>query len=195
MDIGSKIISLFAIINVIGNLPIFIGLLARYDIPKQRKIILREMTIALGAYFLFGFTGAKALSALGITPAILSVGGGILLILIGVKMVFPEESTTDLQPAQEPFVFPLAIPCTAGPGSLSAVIIFAEQLESGLLTSLLILIAWIPSLAIVLFAPTIKKVIGEKGISAFERIGGLLVTLIAVQMIMNGVFELIKANF
>ncbi|MDX8431450.1 MAG: MarC family protein [Candidatus Algichlamydia australiensis] len=195
MEIGPKIISLFAIINIIGNLPIFIGLLARYEIARQRKIILREMSIALGAYFLFGFTGAKALSALGITPAILSIGGGILLVLIGVKMVFPEERDMDMQPTQEPFVFPMAIPCIAGPGSLSAVMIFAEQLDSGALTSLLILIAWIPSLAIALFAPTIKKLLGEKGISAFERIGGLLVTLIAVQMIMNGVFEQIRQAF
>lgn len=195
MDIGSKIISLFAIINIIGNLPIFISLLARFDIARQRKIILREMTIALGAYFVFGFAGVKALNALDITPAILSIGGGILLVLIGVKMVFPGDSTDDMQPTHEPFVFPMAIPCIAGPGSLSAVMIFAEQLQSGFLTLLLILIAWIPSLIIALFAPSIKKLLGEKGISAFERIGGLLVTLIAVQMIMGGVFSMIKDAF
>lgn len=195
MDISSKIISLFAIINVIGNLPIFIGLLARYEPARQRRIILREMSIALGAYFIFGFAGTKALNALGITPSLLSIGGGVLLILIGVKMVFPESSSMDMQPAQEPFIFPIAIPCIAGPGSLTAVMIFAEQLGSGAFTSLLILIAWIPSLIIAMMAPMIKKIIGDKGISAFERIGGLLVTLIAVQMIMNGIFTEVKAAF
>ncbi len=185
---------LFLVINVIGNIPLFVALLARFDPKHQRRIILREMLIALAILLLFNFFGDHILALLGITRPIIGIAGGFLLILIALMMIFPKHGS-EAPPLHEPIVVPLAMPTVAGPGAITAVMVFSHQAHSPLFMTLNIFIAWIPSLIIVLLASNIKRCLGEKGLMACERLGGMLVMLIAIQMLTSGIIGLVKDNF
>ncbi|MBS0585771.1 MAG: MarC family protein [Verrucomicrobia bacterium] len=194
MSILGSAFSLFLVYNVMGNLPFYIAILKPYDAKRQKIILIREMLIALGILFLFGYAGDSILHFLGITKGIIGVAGGILLFLISLTMIFPKHTTGGI-PEHEPFIIPIATPCMAGPGSISAVMLLAETLGSPMEVALVIFLAWLPSLAILLVASYIRYLVGEKGLIAFERFGGLLIALIAVQMISSGVVNLVKDNF
>ncbi|MEX0962262.1 MAG: MarC family protein [Simkaniaceae bacterium] len=195
MSIKTIIISLFIVINVLGNIPLYLGLLARFDLKHQRKIIFREMCIALGILLTFSFAGDYILSLMGISPPIIGIAGGTLLFIIALHMVFPKHDANESKPMQEPFVFPLATPIIAGPGSITAVMVYTAQLQNSSLMVLSILLAWLPSLAIVLLSSNLKRLIGNKGLIACERVGGMLITLLAVQMITGGLIDLVKKTF
>lgn len=194
MSYFAFVLSLFVVINAFGTLPLFIGLLARYDAKTQRRIILRELTIALFILLLFNFFGDIILRILGISEPIIGIAGGTVLFLIALGMIFPKPHTTE-SPAQEPFIVPLATPIVAGPGAIAYVMVFAAETQNYWLSSLAIILAWVPSLCILLLASNIRHFVGEKGLLACERMGGMIISLIAVQMFSTGCVKLIKACF
>src|SRR6185437_243060 len=117
MTLVSIAISLFFILNSLGNLPVFVGLLSNYPVRRHRKIILRELLIALGILIFFAFFGVGFLDLIGIDHCVIGIAGGTLLFLISLSMIFPKKK--DLPSGdRDPFIFPLAIPMIAGPGSL-----------------------------------------------------------------------------
>lgn len=190
----SMAVSLFFVINVLGNIPLFIGLLARYSPRTQRIILLREFSLALLILLLFNFFGSHIFQFLGITPPILGMAGGILLLLIAIGMIFPRQSK-EAPPQHEPILVPLATPVIAGPGSIASVMLFASRLGSPLKISLVITITITLSLLIALGASTLKHKLGEKGLIAFERLGGMIISLIAVQMFASGAVEYVRQSF
>lgn len=194
VDPISMAISLFFVLNVMGNLPLFIGLLKDFSLKEQRLIVLREMLIALAILFMFNFFGERVLHLLGITRPIIGITGGTLLMIIAITMIFPKHSAEGM-PKHQPIIVPLATPIIAGPGSITAVMVFATQLQHPIIMTGVILAAWIPSLIIVLLATNLKKVLGVNGLMAMERLGGMLVALIGVQMIATGIIELVKTHF
>lgn len=195
MGISSIVFGLFVIINVLGNIPLYIALLARFEPAHQRKILLREMLIAFGILLGFCFFGNHLLTLLGISAPIISIAGGTLLFLIALMMIFPKHEENSRPPTHEPYVFPLATPIIAGPGSITAVMVYSHQLENNWLMTLAIFLAWAPSLAIVLLSSHFKKLLGDKGLIACERVGGMLITLMAVQMIIQGIMDAVRAEF
>lgn len=194
MSIFATAFSLFLVINVLGNIPLYLSLLVKYPPARQRQILFREMSIALFVLIMFGFFGDAILSMIGITRGAIGVAGGILLLIISLTMIFPKHSEEGEAPLHEPVIVPLAIPVIAGPGSIAAVMIFAHDFSPGLL-AIAILLAWIPSLLIALSSSYIRYLLGAKGLIAFERFGGLLVALIGVQMLSNGVINEVRDNF
>lgn len=195
MWIFTAAFSLFLVFNVLGNLPFFIAILKKYSVKRQKMILLREMIIALFILFAFGFFGDEVLYFLGISEGIIGISGGILLLIISLTMIFPKPHSEAGLPEHEPLIVPIAIPTMAGPGSIATVMLFSKQLEGSWLIALIIFLAWLPSLAIVLAASNIKSLIGERGLVAFERLGGLLISLIAVQMITSGSVKLVREHF
>ncbi len=187
-------ISLFLVMNAMGNVPLFIGLLTKFPVVKQRRIILREMLIALGILLVFTFFGDELLKGLGISQAVIGIGGGILLFLIALGMIFPRQDTVK-SPREEPLIVPLAMPLVAGPGSISAVMVYAEHSQSNLLTAGALLAAWIPSFVILMLSANIRDYLGEKGLTACARLGGMILTLISVQMFTQGIVRLVHENF
>ena len=177
----SMAVSLFFVINVLGNIPLFIGLLARYTPAQQRVILIREFALALGILLLFNYFGANIFHLLGISRPILGMAGGILLLLISIGMIFPHHHK-DAGPKHEPILVPFATPIIAGPGSITAVMIFSSRLHNHITMTFIIAGAMIVSLVIALIASFLKHGLGEKGLIAFERLGGMIITLIAVQM-------------
>jgi multiple antibiotic resistance protein len=187
-------LSLFFVINALGNIPLFIGLLSKYPAKRQRKIIIRELLIALGILLIFNFFGDELLHALGVSQPIIGIAGGVLLFIIALGMIFPK-SGPHKAPTQEPMIVPLAMPLIAGPGAIASVMVYSEQMQSPWLTMSAIILAWIPSALILFSASNIRRILGEKGLVACERLGGMLICLIAVKIFTCGLFALIHKNF
>ena len=187
--------AIFFILNATGQIPLFLALLGRFDPKKQRKIITREMIIALVILLLFTFYGDTILQLLGITRPIIGVAGGILLFLISLGMIFPKKNSVDVSDQQEPLIIPLAIPVIAGPGAITTVMVFTHETASPLLVAFALVAAWIPSLILLLLGSSIKQLLGERGLAAVERLGGMLICLIGLQMFTEGTFLLVKEYF
>ena len=193
MSITAIATSLFFILNPLGNVPFFVGMLGKYTVKRQRRIILREMVIALVILLVFNFFGNNILSFLGISKAIIGIAGGTLLFLISLSMIFPRTHTSAL-PQREPFIFPLAIPGIAGPGAITTIMIYSQQTPSEFSMVPAILLAWLLTTLLLLASSNIKLFLGQKGLIACERLGGMVICLIAVQMFASGVVTLIQEN-
>lgn len=182
-------LSLFFLMDAIGNIPVFISLLKKYKRKKQILIILRELSIALVTIFIFFFSGNFFLQTLGISEETVRIAGGVILFLISLKMIFSpkDENENEEVPKNEPLIVPLAIPLIAGPAILATVMIYARQNIPVLWVISAITIAWAISTIILLAAPFMQKILGEKGINALEKLMGLILILIAIQMFLDGV--------
>lgn len=194
---GTIAIVLFFTLNSLGNLPIFIALLNRYPMREQIYIIVREMIIALVLILLFAFAGQDLLSLLGLSPQAVSVGGGIILLLISIRLVFPHHHFGAIRQEQgdsPPLVVPLATPIMAGGGTLATVMMFGLQTTSDWTLLFGVLGAWIPSTIIVLLSPVIIKVAKRELLTAIERLSGLILILIAAEMLLSGITEFIGSR-
>lgn len=195
MPLFAMAFSLFFVLNALGNIPLFVGLLAPYSVKRQRRIIARELLIALGILLLFNFFGDTLLNLLGISQSVLGVAGGTLLFLIAIDMIFPRKHDASESKRQEPMIVPLAIPIVAGPGAISTVIVYAEQLQNAWASSGVLLMAWIPTFTLLFLSSNIKNFLGEKGLLACQKLGGMLISLIAVHMICNGAIQMLQEAF
>jgi multiple antibiotic resistance protein len=189
MTLLSIAFSLFLLMDPIGNIPFYISFLKGVDPKRQRYIITREMLIALFIIILFNFIGSGLMHFLNVTHYTIQIAGGIILFLLCLKMIFPppHDPNEDLPHDVEPLIVPLAVPLVAGPAVLAAVIIYSHQEENSLVMIGAIFIAWAASLIILLTSSLLKKVLGWRGIMAMERLMGLVMILIAVQMFLSGV--------
>lgn len=180
--------SLFLLMDAIGNIPIFLSVLKEIEPSRQRFIIFRELILALIIIVAFYFIGDILLSFIGITQRAVLISGGLILFIIGVKLVFPnkEKSGEWHEGKEEPFLVPLAVPLVAGPAVLAAVTLYSRKEVPILICLGAIFIAWIATMAILLLAIPLKKLLGDRGLAACERFTGLLLIMIAVQMFLNG---------
>ncbi len=189
INILSIALNLFILMDAIGNVPIFCSLLKDIPVKKQRTIIFRELVIALLLIIFFNFVGDFLLDLLKVSQEAVMIAGSIILFLIAIKMIFPATKDNGYEKAKplekEPFVVPLAVPLVAGPAILAAVILYAKR-ESALTMVSAIGIAWGASTIILLAGASLKKLLGDKVLSAGERLMGLILTLIAVQMFLEG---------
>ena len=195
MTVFTLAFSLFFIMNSIGNIPIFVSVLSKFRGKKQRAIIFREMLIALGFLVLFTFFVKELLYSLGISTPVIGMGGGIVLFFISIGMIFPKQANLEEFQREEPLIVPLAMPLVAGPGALTTVMVYSDQVSNQLLVTASIAMAWIPSLLILLSASYLKNLLGTKGLNALQRLGGMLICLLAVQMISSSCISLIKSSF
>lgn len=184
MNLYAVTLTLFFIMNPLGNIPIFLSVL-QYTEPKRRKkIIFRESLFALVVLILFLFSGKQILESMSLSPSALSIAGGIILFLIAIKMIFPGYEAGEI-PKAEPFLVPLAVPIFAGPAAMTTVMLLAEQ--SLWVTLAALLISWFMSTMILLASSRIRKIMGSRGLTAIERLMGMLLTTIAIQMFLSGI--------
>jgi MarC family membrane protein len=192
----SMTFALFLLMDSIGNVPIFAAILKNVDPKRQRTIIVRELIIALLIIVLFYFVGETLLSFLNVKMPTIMISGGIILFLIAIKMIFPSkyEAQAQLPHDSEPFIVPLATPLVAGPAVLAAVMLYSGQHTLSTMTTLFaIIIAWGASILVLLSSSLWKKLLGDRGLMACERFMGLILTLIAVEMFLQGL-ELFLVN-
>jgi multiple antibiotic resistance protein len=190
MNIASTAFTLFLVLDPFGNMVMFHALLSRVPEEKRQRVLIRELLIAFAILLFFLFAGAAILSTLGIRPATLSISGGILLFLIALGMVFPAKSILHDPGTEEPFIVPLAVPMMAGPSAIALLLLLASKYPDHKATSALaVSLAWAASAVILLVSPWLLRRLGSKGTQALERLMGLLLILIAVQMFLDGVFS------
>lgn len=196
MTIASAAVLLFLVMDPLGNVPVFVTALRHVAVSRQRKVILRELCIALGALLAFLFLGRPMLRVMGLSQPALGVGGGVVLLLIALRMIFPPHESAPADVAQgEPFVVPLAIPCIAGPSSLATVLLMMSREPARWLEWVAaVLIAWAACVPIMLASGDLRKLLGERGLTAVERLMGLVLVTVAVQMLMTGVAEFLAAH-
>jgi multiple antibiotic resistance protein len=191
MTVLSAVITLILVMDPFGGVPVFLSLLKHSPARRRRLIILREMAIALGILVVFLFFGRLILAGLHISEPALNISGGVILFLIALRMIFPRQVR---EPAgenrEEPVMVPLAVPLIAGPSTLATVILLSTRYPEEILRWLLaLLIAWSVALLILLFAELLRKLLGNRVIQAIERLMGMILTTMAVQMLLSGVRE------
>jgi len=193
MSLFSLSVSLFLLMDAIGNVPIFLSVLKELEPNRQRKIIFRELLIALFIMVLFYLIGDYLLDFLNITQHAVLISGGIILFIIAIKLVFPSSDETQMyKGGKEPFLVPLAVPLVSGPAVLAAIILYSHHNIPPLICLSAIFIAWAATTIILIFSPHLKKVLGNRGLEACERFTGLLLIMIAVQMFLNGIAPILK---
>lgn len=172
----------------LGNIPVLLSVLKDFETKRQRQIIIRELLIALGILIVFLFMGKPLLNFLQLQQEAVTISGGIILLIIGLRMIFPsKDGLVGNQPNGEPFIVPIAIPLIAGP-SVMAMLILMTQSSPGRMTSwfFALLIAWGITAAILLAAPLFLRILRERGLIALERLMGMILVMMAVQMLING---------
>ena len=195
--ISSYIITLILVMDPFGNIPLFITALKRVPQERRTKVLLRELMIALLIMMLFLFAGAKMLAWLGIAKYSLGVSGGIVLFIMSIKLVFNslgDEQTQLNQKDEEPFMVPLAIPLIAGPASLSMLLILSAGAPSKVFYLFIaVLIASFLNGIVLLLSFPLSNILGRRGLIALERLTGLIMVLISVNMMMGGIAEFVKS--
>ncbi len=196
MSIASAALLLFLILDPLGNIPVFLGLLRRLPPARQRVVLGRELLIALGVLMLFLWCGKYALDLMHLRQESVSIAGGIVLFLIGIRMIFPPpEGLMGEIPDGEPFIVPMAIPLVAGPSGMAAVILMGSNEPARLADwSLALLIAWAGTAAILFSATYLYRWLGQRVLTAVERLMGMLLVAISVQMLMDGIATYLKVQ-
>lgn len=191
----SSVITLCLIMDPFGNIPLFISALKKVS-PERRKIVLiRELVIALLIMVCFLFLGKWFMHAFGVRSFSLSIAGGIILFIISARLVFGGEEQPSADPKEEePFVVPLAIPLVAGPAVLSMIMILSAQNPNKMVTLGAILVASFFNSLILMLSFPISKLLGKRGLVAIERLSGMVLVLMSVDMVMSGVAEFIQGG-
>jgi MarC family membrane protein len=195
MTVISSAILLFLIMDPFGNIPMFLSALKDVDPARRSRIIIRELLIALAVLVVFLFGGKALLNLMHISQPSLTIAGGILLFLIALRMVFPTSKHSGEEISGEPLVVPLAIPYVAGPSAMAAVIVIGSG-EPGEWPQWLaaVLLAWLGTAAILLLSTRLAGFLGERGLVAIERLMGMLLVAISVQMFLDGFSTFLAAT-
>ena len=188
MEITSAILTLFFVMDPIGNVPVFLSVLKAVPEERRRIVLIREMGIALGILLFFLLAGRYLLEALHLSPAAIQISGAIVLILIALNMAFPQNNALiQAGDNEEPFVVPLAVPLVAGPSTVAVLMLLANSEPARLSTWIVaLLVAWLASLIILLCSSPLSRILGKRGLTAMERLVGMLLVMIAVQMFIDG---------
>jgi len=190
MTLYSAAATLVLVMDPLGNIPVFLSVLNSVPTARRQQIILRETFIAFVVLTAFLFFGKYILEGMRISEPALSISGGIILFLIALRMIFPHDDERVTKQTTEPFIVPLAIPLVAGPSTMTVVMLMASQQPKHIwLWMLALFIAWFISTVILVFAEKLRKVFGERGLVAIERLMGMILTTMAVQMFLTGVAE------
>ncbi|PNS09460.1 YhgN family NAAT transporter [Solilutibacter silvestris] len=189
MTLASATLMLFLILDPLGNVPVVLGLLRPLPNERRRVILVRELLIALGVLMVFLWMGPAVLRLMHLDQQAVSIAGGIILFLIGIRMIFPvPEGIMGELPEGEPFIVPIAVPMVAGPSGMAAVMLLSTQTpHQELRWSLALLLAWAGTSVILLSSTLLYRLLGMRVLTAVERLMGMLLVAISVQMCLDGV--------
>lgn len=189
MTTASAALLLFLVMDPLGNVPLFLSSLKAVAPARQNRIVARELLIAYGILVGFLFAGQYFLRLLHISEPALTIAGGIILFLIALRMVFPSaDATLEESIDGEPFVVPLAIPYLAGPSTMAtlALMMSREPLRWPEWLAALT-VAWLGCAVILIAGSQLRRLLGQKGLIAMERLMGMVLVAVAVQMALEGV--------
>jgi MarC family membrane protein len=190
----SALILLLLVTDPLGILPICIALLRSVPPKRRIRVVIREVSIAFSVLLLFMCFGRGMLEFMHLSDVSLSIAGGIILFIIALRMIFPHPDGMFGQHTGEPFIVPLAIPLLAGPSALATVLLLVSRepeymwLWVGALT-----VAMLVCAVIIIFADRLSNILGAPVLTAIERLMGLILTAIAVQMLMEGIEKFVHS--
>ena len=177
----------FIITNPIGNSPAIIALIKEYSIRDQQKILFRESIFSMLIAIFFLFLGEAFLQCLHIKDYALTTSGGILLFIVSLRMIFsPRDEVEVGRPKQAPFIVPIATPLLSGAGLLTMIMLYSKQEANDMKIFLSILLAWVGVTIVLVTAPYLQILLGKRGLFALEQLMGMLLAMIATQMIVKG---------
>ena len=194
-EILAASVTLFFIMDPLGNIPIFNALLKNFSRREKARIICRELIFALIILLVFLIAGTRILGFLGLTQPSLGIAGGILLFIIAMRMIYPPANAAEDRAEDDPFIVPLAMPLIAGPSTI-AVLLLMSSAQPGRIYEWIIalILAWLLTTLILIASLHILKFLGSRGLRAMERLMGMLLILIAIQMFLDGLTEYLRAN-
>ena len=193
-DIAAAAATLFFVMDPLGNIAIFNGVLSRFPPRRRAQITARELAIALVIMLVLLFAGTAILNFLGLTQPSLNIAGGVLLFIIALRMIFPGAAAEIATDKDEPFIVPLAMPMVAGPSTIAILLLLSTTEPERIwewCTALVI--AWAAATLILTASPFLLRVFGDRGLRALERLMGMLLVLLATQLLLNGVREFVQS--
>ena len=197
MDVNftSTLVILLLVMDPVGNIGVFVALLRHLDPERRRWVILREVGIAFALLLFFVLFGRAILDLMGLSDTSLNIAGGVILFLIALRLVFkhPEGVFGADEESNEPFIVPLAIPSIAGPSAIATVVLIVSRAPDRLPEWIAALVAASAlTLALLLAAERIVRLVGGRGLAALDRLMGLILTAIAVEMLLKGIESFVR---
>jgi multiple antibiotic resistance protein len=189
VDIISAVVPLFLTMDPLGNIPLYVSVLKVVPPERRRVVLVREIAFAYLVMLAFLLLGNYIMRFLRLDQSTISISGGVVLFLIALRMIFPGNGAASGDSLEgEPFLFPLAVPLFSGPSVLATLLLMqrAEAADTRLLL-LAMTIAWALSGVILLSSTFFYRILRERGLLAVERLMGMLLVMVALQMLMNGV--------
>lgn len=185
----ATVILLLILLDPLGNIPLLISLLRPLAPARRQRVVLRENAVAALLLIVFVFIGDWLLAALRLSAPALEISGGLILFLIAVRMVFPARNhdEEELERDNEPLIVPIAVPMIAGPAALATVLLTSRQEPQVMSLIGAILVAIVLNTLILLAAERLARLFGKPGLAAMERLMGLVLTTMAVQMLISGI--------
>ena len=194
-DIASISVTIFLIMDPFGNAPVFNAVLSRLDSRRRSIVVARELVIALFIMLGFLLAGNAIMNFLGLKQPSLSISGGILLFLISLRMIFPSARIVeDSTEGEDTFIVPLAVPLIAGPSTIAVLLLLSstqpERLKEWCIA---LFLAWFGTTVLLVASPYLIRVIGSRGSRALERLMGMILVILAIQMLLDGIQSFVKS--
>jgi len=189
MEFTSAVLTLIIVLDPLGNIPNFMAAMRSVPDARRFRVVARELLIALVILLGVFFCGRTVMKLLSLSDDALRISGGIVLFLIALRMVFPPETHDRMEhpPEEEPFIVPLATPLVAGPSVMATIMFIAErQPERRFEWLLALFLAWLATAFILLAAPFLARVLQRRGLMAVERLMGMILVVVSVQMFLDG---------
>ncbi len=188
---ASATILLLLITDPLGNIPIFVNSLQAVPPERRARVIMREVLIAFGLLLAFMFVGQSFLKAMSLSDVSLQIGGAVVLFLIALRMIFPPPPQDAPIPLAEPLIVPLAIPALAGPSAMATVLLLVSQAPEKRMEWVAALsVTMLVCAAVLLMAERLQRVVGLRVVLAFERLMGLILVSISIEMLIRGLKSL-----
>jgi len=184
----SAFILLLLVLDPLGSLPIFIPIMRSVPSERRRWVAVREVGIAFCVLFVFMFLGDSFLRVMHLSERSLEVAGGVILLMVAIRMIFSHEGGVYGAPeGKEPLIFPLAVPLLAGPSAMATVLLLASRQPERLMHWVAALTcAMAVSGAVLMLCDRIRRLLGDSVVSALEKLMGLVLTAVAVEMLLAG---------
>ncbi|MEI6802471.1 MAG: MarC family protein [Burkholderiales bacterium] len=184
----SATILLVLITDPVGNIPVFANALKHVSPERRARVILREILIAFALLLTFMFVGDSFLRVMNLSELALQIGGGVILFLIALRMVFPPPPSVETEMLAEPLIVPLAIPAVAGPSALATVLLLVSQQPERRLEWIgALCVTMLISATVLVAAERIQRLIGTRLVVAVERLMGLVLVSVAIEMMLRGI--------
>jgi MarC family membrane protein len=184
---ASATILLVLITDPVGNIPIFSNALKHVAPERRPRVILREIMIAFSLLLTFMFIGESFLRVMNLSKLSLQIGGGVILFLIALRMVFPPPYSAEPEVMEEPLIVPLAVPMIAGPSALATVLLLVSQQPDKRAEWIgALCVTMLVSAVVLMSAERIQRVVGDRPVVALERLMGLVLVSVAIEMMLSG---------